>query len=216
MVNNEQAAFLSEWQEDLDRISLVMKSVREKSAEISNRGVDQSYAKIEKAAMKLVRKDRSLTQDAAVARLLQTPEGQRLYAEYEAEFGLRQRIEAVTERNMLRRIDKQVDDREALLDLYARTADEQAALDSRRQAERFVQKADEDAYGPIRRAASRIMEADPSLAREDAELLAIEQDPSLYDDYVAKQQQALNTSSVDSPGGLFGEDDFGRSGGELS
>jgi hypothetical protein len=74
-----------------------------------------------------VQKDARLTRDQAVVKVLQQrPE---LYDAYAAEHSLRLRMAEVTDRNWRRKVNKAEDERDALLDSYARTADEQRALE---------------------------------------------------------------------------------------
>ena len=124
-----QAVFLAQWQEHCEAISAHARDVVQRAENVQNRGEQVAYAAITREADKLVLKSAGgLTRDQAITRvLLQSPE---LYDRYAAEHSLRIRMAETADRNYRRKVNKAWDDREALLDAYARTTEEQAALEA--------------------------------------------------------------------------------------
>src|SRR5262249_42016099 len=101
-MNLEQATFLAQWDEDLQRIVALGREAAEKAERVSNRGVDGAYRQIALAADRLVQRDARLTHDGAVVRVLR--DRPQLYDDYLREFELRQHIESVSDANLQRKI----------------------------------------------------------------------------------------------------------------
>jgi hypothetical protein len=210
------ATFTASIGDQFDAVRASAQSIGGRAESLSTFEADAVYGELRRAAGKLVSKNAYSSEDEAMTAVLKTTRGGELYSEYVRRLEVAQRAQVDADLSIRRRDTAQQLRKRHVASRMQWTADDFLEHERVQKAEEAEQTLQDDAHIPIDQAARKLMQRDPALSFTQACGMAVDANPRLYDDYVAKLNQSLcpeanpelnsSASGLANDGQLFGVD----------